>query len=290
MAPRLEFLVQQIDSLPTLPTILQRVTEMVNNPKTSALQLSRVILDDQAMTARLLRLVNSPFYGFPRRISTVTEAVTILGFHAVRNLVLTASVVDLLSANESSDFSPTKLWEHSVAVAVAGGLLARYTRHDDREELFVAGLLHDVGKLVLYQFAPADFVKALTLARREDLALREAEQRTFGYSHDQVGRLLVERWKLPVRLAEAIAYHHRPEVAQLAKREAAMVHLADILARALALGSDGDDAVPQLSAEAWARLELPASVLETLMAELEEQYQETQEILLASLRQRVRAA
>jgi len=290
MPPRLEFLVQQIDFLPTLPTILQRVAEMVNNPKTSALQLSRVILDDQAMTARLLRLVNSPFYGFPRRIATVTEAVTILGFHAVRNLILTASVVDLLSASETSDFSPTRLWEHSVAVAVGGGLLARYTRHEDREELFVAGLLHDVGKLVLHQFLPADFVQALTLARKEDLPLREAEQRTFGYTHDQVGRLLVERWKLPVRLTEAIAYHHRPELAQLAKREASIIHVADLLARALALGSDGDDTVPRLLAESWGRLELPVSVLETLMGELEEQYQETQEILLASLRQRGRAA
>lgn len=288
MAPRLEFLVQQIDSLPTLPTILQRVTEMVNNPKTSAVQLSRIILDDQAMTARLLRLVNSPFYGFPRRIATVTEAVTILGFHALRNLVLTASVVDLLGADESVEFSPTRLWEHSISTAVAAGLLARYTRHDDREELFVGGLLHDVGKLVLYQFARREFLAAVSRARTGEMSLREAETALLGYSHDQVGRLLLERWKLPVRQAEAIACHHRPAVAQLAKREAAIIHLADILARALALGSGGDEFVPPLQAEAWERLELPVTVLDGLLEELEEQYTETQEILLAPLRQRGR--
>jgi len=147
MATKLDQLVQQIGSLPTLPSVIVRVNEQVANPKTSALDLARTILEDQSLTARLLRLVNSPFYGFPRRIATVTEAVTILGFAPVRSLLLTASVVDLLVGEETPDFSPTGLWEHSVGAAVGAGLIARYTRHEDREEVFVAGLLHDVGKL-----------------------------------------------------------------------------------------------------------------------------------------------
>jgi putative nucleotidyltransferase with HDIG domain len=283
MAPRLEFVVQQVNSLPTLPTILHRITELVNNPRTSCLQVARVILDDQATTARLLRLVNSPFYGFPRRIATVTEAVTILGFHAVRNLVMTTAVVDLFGGQESAEFSPARLWEHSIGTAVAASLLARSIHHEEREELFVAGLLHDVGKLVLYQFLPREFLKALARAREEDASLREMEHQVLGYTHDQVGRVLLDRWKLPLRLTEAVVYHHRPDLAQVAKREAAVVHVADVLARASGLHPDGDDAVPALIPEAWMRLKLSESILDGLMAELEEQYWNTREILLAPL-------
>jgi HD-like signal output (HDOD) protein len=290
MATKLDHLVQQIGSLPTLPSVIVRVNEQVANPKTSALDLARTILEDQSLTARLLRLVNSPFYGFPRRIATVTEAVTILGFAPVRSLLLTASVVDLLVGEETPDFSPTGLWEHSVGAAVGAGLLARYTRHEDREEVFVAGLLHDVGKLVLFHFLTKEFLAVLETSRREDIPIRTAEQRLLGFTHDQIGRLLAERWKLPVRLSEAIGCHHRPDLAQVGKREAALVHVAEALTRALGLGSGGDDAVPMLEPETWRRLGLQTTILEPLMIELEEQYADARAILLSSLDSRPRRA
>jgi HD-like signal output (HDOD) protein len=290
MAMKLDHLVQQIGSLPTLPSVIVRVNEQVGNPKTSALDLARTILEDQSLTARLLRLVNSPFYGFPRRIATVTEAVTILGFAPVRSLLLTASVVDLLVGEETPEFSPTGLWEHSVGAAVGAGLLARHTRHEDREEVFVAGLLHDVGKLVLFHFLTKEFLAVLETSRREDIPIRTAEQRLLGFTHDQVGRLLAERWKLPVRLSEAIGCHHRPDLAQVGKREAALVHVAEALTRALGLGSGGDDAVPMLESETWRRLGLQTTILEPLMIELEEQYADARAILLSSLDSRPRRA
>jgi HD-like signal output (HDOD) protein len=290
MATKLDHLVQQIGSLPTLPSVIVRVNEQVANPKTSALDLARTILEDQSLTARLLRLVNSPFYGFPRRIATVTEAVTILGFAPVRSLLLTASVVDLLVGEETPDFSPTGLWEHSVGAAVGAGLLARYTRHEDREEVFVAGLLHDVGKLVLFHFLTKEFLAVLETSRREDIPIRTAEQRLLGFTHDQIGRLLAERWKLPVRLSEAIGCHHRPDLAQVGKREAALVHVAEALTRALGLGSGGDDAVPMFEPETWRRLGLQTTILEPLMIELEEQYADARAILLSSLDSRPRRA
>ncbi len=290
MATRLDNLAQQICSLPTLPMVLQRVIDLVNNPKTSAFQLSRVILGDQALTARLLRLVNSPFYGFPRRIATVTEALAILGFYQVRNLLMTVTVVDLLGADETPEFSTLRFWEHSVGTAVAASVLAQYTRHEDREELFVAGLLHDVGKLVEFQFLPKEFLKVLSRARAEDLPIRVAEQQVLGFSHDQVGRLLADQWKLPIRLTEAITCHHRPELAQVAKREAAIVHLADILCCALGLGSGGDDAVPPLEEGVWQGLRLPLTSLEPLMAEVEDQHNEAREILLTPLHTRRKRA
>jgi HD-like signal output (HDOD) protein len=146
----------------------------------------------------------------------------------------------------------------------------------------VAGLLHDVGKLVLFHLVTQDYLKVLGVARAEDVAIRVAEQRILGFTHDHVGGLLAERWRLPVRLSEAVAYHHRPDLAQTAKREASIVHAADVFTRALGLGSGGDDAVPALEPESWRRLGLPGDALEALMGELEEQYVEARGILLNS--------
>jgi len=165
---------------------------------------------------------------------------------------------------------------------VAAGLLARHLRYEDREVVFVGGLLHDVGKLVLFQSLRQDFLRALAAAREEDVPLRVAEQRVLGYTHECVGQLLAERWKLPARLGEAIGFHHRPEQALTARREAALVHLGDVLARALGLGSGGDDAVPPVQPECWARLGLPLEALEPLLQELEGQYADAREILLSS--------
>jgi HD-like signal output (HDOD) protein len=288
MAQKLEQLVEQLNSLPMIPSVIVKVNEQASNPQTSALDLARTIMGDQALTARLLRVVNSPFYGFPRNISTVTEAVTILGFNPVRNLLLSSAVVDLLSADETAEFSPIALWQHAVGTAVGASRIARYARHEDQEEVFVSGLLHDVGKLVLFHCMPREYGKVLQAARAEDIPLRIAEQRLLGYSHDQVGRLLAERWKLPVRLSETVGYHHRPELAQLSKRESAMVHAADVIAHAMGFGSGGDDAVPPLINEGWSKLGIPVGSLETMIGEIEERYQDARSVLLSAMESRAR--
>ena len=290
MPPRIETLVQHIGSLPSLPTVLLRVGELLNDPRTSAMNLSRVILEDQALTGRLLRLVNSAFYGFPRRIATITEVLNILGFYQVRNLLLSVTVMDLLENEEAAEFSPVRLWEHSVGTAVAAGLLARQLCPEDREELFVAGLLHDVGKLVEFQFIRKEFLKVVAVAQAEDLPFRAAEQVVLGFSHDRVGSLLANQWKLPIRLAEAIAYHHRPDLAQAAKREATIVHLADILCHALGIVPGGDDGVPPLDPDAGQRLRFPLTMLEPLIGELETQYEVARGLLLTARNPRPKRA
>ncbi len=286
MAQKLEQLVQQLTSLPMIPSVIVKVNEQASNPQTSALDLARTIMGDQALTARLLRIVNSPFYGFPRNVSTVTEAVTILGFNPVRNLLLSSSVVDLLTADETPEFSPIAHWEHSVGTAVAASRIGRYVRHEDQEELFVAALLHDVGKLVLFHCMPKEYATVRKTAQAEDLPLRTAEQRLLGYSHDQVGRLLAERWKLPVRLSETVGYHHRPDLAQVSKREATIVHTADIIAHAMSYGVGDDDAVPALNQECWETLGFPTASLDTMIDEIEERYQDARSVLLSGMRSR----
>ena len=273
-------LVRQVHSLPTLPTILLKITELINNPKTSAIQLGRVIAEDPVLTAKLLKIVNSPFYGFPRKISTVTEAIAIIGFNALKNLVLTASVVDLFAGRKGGNgFEPRMLWDHSIAVASAAGLIGKAIGYEEREELFVGGLIHDLGKIIEHQFLRQEFEAAIQRAKADGAFLVDAERAVLGFTHAEAGRFLAEQWKLPARLVEVLAHHHHPAEAKVAPREVAVIHVADILARALGLGSGGDGLVPALDQAAWDQVGLPLEAVDLLTLEMEIQVQETVALL-----------
>ena len=262
-------LLDRIEALPSLPPVLLRVTELLQDAHASTGMVAQAILRDPALTADVLRLVNSSFYGFPRRITTVTEAVTLLGAEAIRQLLLTAGVMHVLAGRETPEFSPTRLWAHSFATGVGAGLLARKAQRPQPEELVVAGLLHDVGKLVESQIFPAEFTAALAVARAEDVPLHTAERWLLGFTHTEAGQALAEKWRFPTRLAEILAVHHAPDQAREAPWEAAAVHVADALAQALSLGESGTDAVPPLAAGAWDALGLPQALLAPLLEELD---------------------
>ena len=284
MLQPLDRLSESMDSLPSLPPVLLRLTEAIRDPDTSARQWASILLQDPALTARLLRLVNSPYYGFPRRIATVTDALTLLGFRPVQHLLLTAAVVDLLHAEESLEFSAVSLWQHAVGTAVAAGLLGRAVGYRDHEALFVAGLLHDVGKLVEFQCLRPEFLQALALARAKDLPLHVAEEQVLGFGHAQAGRVLLEHWNLPLRLCEAVACHHQPDLAQEAQWEAAFLHVADGLAYGLGLGVGGQGTVGPVEIAAWEWVGLSTAGLAPLLAEIEAQHREVLAILFETLR------
>ena len=273
--PKLNALVRRIDDLPTLPRTVFRITEMINNPRSSARDLAQVISDDQVLTARLLRLVNSSFYGFPHRITTVTRAIVLLGFEAIRHLLLTTSVFDMFSGQRKA--TPTTredLWDHSLGCAVAAKAVGQHIRHDKIEELFVCALLHDIGKIVSLVYVPNDYEAATRLASEENILLIEAETRLLDYTHVDTGRLLAERWNLPSMVTEVIAHHHRPEQAGEFFKEAAVVHLADILCRALQYGSGGDNRIPSLDNNALDLLQITEENIEGLLHEIEAGYKD----------------
>ena len=268
--PKLKAIIRRIDDLPTLPRTVFRITEMVNNPRSSARDLAQVITDDQVLTARLLRLVNSSFYGFPQRITTVTRAIVLLGFDAIRHLLLTTSVFDIFSDhNKDLTAARENRWDHVLGCAVAAKVIGKHIRHDKIEELFVCALLHDIGKIVLMVYAPEDYEAVTRLAAQRGGLLIEAEEELLGYTHVETGRLLAERWNLPTMVAEVIYAHHTPDTAGDYVREAAVVHLADIFCRALAHGSGGDDRIPALNAAAWEALGIAARDIDPILRELE---------------------
>ena len=262
-------IIAKVEDLPTLPRTVLRITELVNDPRASAKDLSIIITDDQVLTARLLKLVNSSFYGFPQPVSTVTGAIVLLGFDAIRNLLLTTSVLDLFPARIAKvRRDQEQLWDHSLACAIGAKSIGNFLRHDKLEELFVAGLLHDIGKIVEMMFLPDEFARITERVRAEGVLISSAEQDLLGCTHADIGRLLAERWNLPAKMVGVIARHHTPAAAGVFALEASIVHLADIFTRALDLGSGGDDKVPPLDKAAWELLKLKTGAVDAIMASM----------------------
>jgi putative nucleotidyltransferase with HDIG domain len=266
-------IIARVEDLPTLPRTVLKITELVNDPKSSARDLARIITDDQVLAARLLKLVNSSFYGFPQRISTITGAIVLLGFDAIRNLLLTTSVFDLFpSRKRGSLFRQEQFWDHSLGCAVAAKIIGNHLRYDKVEELFVSGLLHDIGKIVEMIFLPDAFNKIVHLIQNENILMIGAEERILGYSHPEVGKLLAEKWNLPPKLTGVILHHHQPGEAGRFALEAAIVHLADILCRSLNIGYGGDNKMPALDKTAWNTLRIRSQAIEPILAEINKEF------------------
>ena len=191
---RIKRITESIIGLPTLPTVVSKMIELVDSPRTSAASLARLISTDQALTAKILKLANSAYYGFPREISTVNMAIVILGFNTVKDMGLSLSVFDVFKNTESTDsFDISRFWEHSVACGVAARMLARSYRSRYAGEAFVAGLLHDIGKVILNQYFHTEFLEIMNLTAHHALTLEEAEDKVIGTRHTQVGAWLAEK-------------------------------------------------------------------------------------------------
>ncbi|MGQ9881089.1 MAG: HDOD domain-containing protein [Armatimonadota bacterium] len=238
---RLQQLVQTIRDLPALPEVVVRVMRLAEDPRSDAQSIARVIATDQAMAARVLKLANSAFYGLPRRVSTLSEAVVILGFRTIKNLAIAASTFELLNKEIAGYWLQRgELWRHSLACAIGAQLIAQRVRLPVGEEAFVAGLLHDIGKVAINLFVREQFDQIMECALRDRIPFVEAEQAVLGFNHATAGALIAEKWNLPPSLVSVIRYHHQPS--QMSEPEAlvSVVHLADILSITLGIGIGGD--------------------------------------------------
>jgi len=227
--------IANVRNLPTPPIVFHQIQKVINDPNVSAGQISSILAEDPAMSVKVLKLTNSAFYGLAREIDSVKQAVVIVGIEAVRNLVLSASVLEMFKQkNADQDFQET-FWRHSLAVAVCGRLLAKKIRSRgivDPDGAFSAGLLHDVGKIILSCFLPDEYAK-FTAEREQDAdsPTYVIEDRALGYNHCQVGAILGTQWKLPSRLIQAVSYHHHPQLADQDDPTAYLIHIANYLAK-----------------------------------------------------------
>ncbi|MEO8341338.1 MAG: HDOD domain-containing protein [Nitrospirota bacterium] len=260
--------IEKLEDLPTLPHVVQRLAAMIGRPTVSTEEIGAIIEKDQVLAAKVLRLANSPFYGFPSRIGSVAHAVIVLGFNVVKGLTLCASALSIMK-----DAGMDQLWRHSLGVAITANLLASRLEIKNPEELFVAGLLHDIGKVVLYVKWPEVGSSIKDAAKAGgDRSLFELEQELTGLSHADIGGSLANAWNLPITLREPILYHHAPMLAKEAALQTAIVHVADILVKGLACGNPGDDLIPPLSKQAWDMVGLDEHTLADYIAKASSEF------------------
>jgi HD-like signal output (HDOD) protein len=260
--------------------LIQEIEGALNSPQCSLSAIGDIIEKDVDLTARLLRFSNSAYCGFSTKLSTVAEAISLIGIQQVQDILTASSVIERFSGLSSDFVSVRSFWQHSLATGIAARLIALERRLPKPDRLFVAGLLHDVGRLVLFLQAPQYARKVFELYRNERLLLREAEVRVLGYDHQNIAEALLKNWRYPATLVLAVGHHHQPSLCEGAKVEAAVVHLADHLVNAMRVGSSGEKFIPPLNPQAWALLELPIEALGPVVTGIDEQFEAVQEIFL----------
>jgi HD-like signal output (HDOD) protein len=260
--------------------LIQEIEAALRSPQCSLGAIGDIIEKDVDLTARLLRFSNSAYCGFSSKVSTVTEAISLIGIQQVQDLLTASSVIERFSGLSSEFVSVQSFWQHSLATGLAARLIALERRLPKPDRLFVAGLLHDIGRLVLFLQSPKFAQKVFELYRKERLLLREAEVRVLGYDHQNIAEALLKSWKYPATLVQAVGYHHQPSMCEAAKVEAAVVHVADHLVNAMRVGSSGEKFVPPLNAQAWATLGLTPDGLGAVITGIDEQFEAVQEMFL----------
>lgn len=234
---------RRLEGLPTLPPIVQRLNKLIENEETSLNQIAELIEKDQVITSKILRLANSAFYGFPKRISTVQNALMLLGVNIIKILIITSSIFDIIYKED------VKLWEHSVGVATCARILAEKLEIKDPQEVATAGLLHDLGKIIEKVSFKEEYKKIEELVQDGKSPLL-AEKEIFGLDHAEIGAFLMRTWNLPDRLIEAVEAHHELEKAKDFKKESALIHLANVLIHARGYGDSLYNKVPPLEQKA----------------------------------------
>lgn len=264
--PDVESAIDRIRELPTLPSVLGKILNTAADPDASALDLGQHITADQSLSATLLKLVNSAYYGFYRQITSVTQAIVMLGFLEVRNIALTATAFRSLSSG-SSDYDRLQLWRHSLASAMAAEQLDRLLK-SDIDGCFEAALLHDIGKVVLDTLYPELFLKAAHNAHQQGRPIADCLLEVVGMDHAEVGALLGEHWNLPPAVVDAIRNHLKPDGATVAPELTHLVAVANALTYAAGLGESSNGCPIEVPKSSIAALKVTPEIIEAVIAKL----------------------
>ena len=283
MALTADTLVNKSLELVSAPNTYLQLNALIQDPMYSADDITAIINTDPALTTRLLKVVNSPYYGFPSQINTISRAITIIGTNELIQLVLATSVINAFKGIPSNLMNMDEFWKHSLACALTSSLLAEKCKQVSRERFFIAGLLHNIGCLVMYQSVPELAREAINRAQFGHEIIYQAEKNVLGFDHTEVGEALIKGWRLPALLAETARFHHSPDDAQEFPLEVAIVHVADIMVTATAqFGHSGDHHVPPLNAEAWDKLQLDPAVIPEILQQVAEQLDDLASLFTSS--------
>ncbi|MBW1645118.1 MAG: HDOD domain-containing protein [Deltaproteobacteria bacterium] len=274
----------RIEELPTLPAVIPRLLALLEDPRSDAAAVTGVIAHDPALTAKILKVANSAYYGFSRQIESLQHAVALLGFNMVKSLAISIGVIKSLPGGPPSEhFSAAGLWLHSLAVAVGMQELSRQLAGAaDRDYLFIIGLLHDLGKVVLDQFFPELFRQVLAkVEQQEGARLHEIERQLIGIDHSEVGAMLLNRWRFPARIVAPVAALHRRPAGGVDPVDVALLRLANRLAQEIACGQDGNRVPNRLVVEDLEVVGLDEAALARVRERLQARREELEAFLAA---------
>jgi putative nucleotidyltransferase with HDIG domain len=267
--------IKRIQDLPSLPAVVIELLSSMDQEDIDVHSLAVKITLDQALTAKTLRLANSSFYGMSSKVTTIAQAVSVLGFNSIRTIVTACSLTGAFQDSGSGSFNFQGFWRHSVATAVCAKLLARQLRVNP-DTAFTAGLLHDIGSLVLATRFPQQYEDMLAYQRANDCYLIDAERALFELDHAIVGSTLAGHWKFPSAIQQAVAAHHDAAPASLALA----IHFGNTLAHALDLSDIEDDLAPPVSLASWSALGLSSDASGVLFRTAEDTFHEMCQILV----------
>jgi HD-like signal output (HDOD) protein len=255
-----------------MPAVVKKLFEMLDDPRLSVDDIAACVSNDQVLAAHLLKLANSPFFGFCSRVTSIQQALVLLGVNMAKALLLGVSLFRHVRGLEG-------LWHHSVGTAIITGVITQRQAIREQEECFVAGLLHDIGKVFLLMKFPEDYRRVLVLAKEKSGLIVDAEMEIFNCTHAEIGSWVLEGWNLPDQLVEAIRYHHTPALADKWFTETALVHVADALVRSRGFGSGGDALAPLIDGAVRTRLNLSEVEIAAILSDSEALLREAESFL-----------
>ncbi|MGE3387961.1 MAG: HDOD domain-containing protein [Bdellovibrionales bacterium] len=268
-------LINRLDELPTLPTIVHELSQVINDPMSSTAEVEKLMANDQSMTTKVLKLVNSAYYAIPGGVSTLARAIAYLGFDTVHQLVLSASILDALSTDKKTSFDLNEFWKHSLGVAVAAETIAKFVHHPLPADLFTCGLVHDMGKVATFTLASDEFLVVVDHANEHKISFAEAEQVLEYPRHTVIGNKLATKWSLPSQIQAVAKHHHQADpglrggLSGDLNRSVDIVFLANLLTHALKFGNSGHQKILGAPVEVMERLAInPQGDLKKLLLEI----------------------
>ena len=274
----LDDIVRKLEDLPSLPAVVMELLSSIDQDDADISVLAKKVSYDQALTAKTLRLANSSLYGLQVKVTTIQQAITFLGFQTTRNLITAAAVTGCFAEGQCPGFDDKAFWRHSIATAACCKVLARRVRFN-QDYAFTAGLLHDIGRLVLVSSFAERYQEVMEYRKAHDTHVLEAEQVVMGIDHVVAGVALAQHWNFSDTMKMAIAYHHDPDH-EGAGILAAIVHVANAIVHALDLAGDVDELVPTVSSLAWTVLGLNQEAYLHVFRETELQFEEITQLLM----------
>ncbi len=229
-------LLSSIRNLPSVPSIVFEVSRLLNNSNTSATDLGKVISKDQGLVAKILTVANSPLYGLPRRVSTIDFAIVILGFDHIKNIVMALSMIESFRNSKETNWDSIAYLNHSLFTASATKRIADVLGFHKTGEAFIAGLLHDIGIIIIQRYFNKEFNIICEMVESQQMLYLKAEEQVLGLTHQEIGQYIVSKWNFPEVLGDSIAHHHKPSESENNKVLASVIHLADYMTQNLSTG------------------------------------------------------